>query len=223
LFTFNFQKFNRLVCKQCKIKFNKLFDLVEHHRYTHNQMIKTTFDLFSITQSNKEAPPTGITPINISPVGYLNCDPISYLLNLYWDKEIRKKCSTCENVYSRPIYRQHVVSCKSNVAVNEEADVKKYLTAEEKPYPTVVADAQGLDETSEKDQIEFIHSILSEILSKIDAAAKEAPHDFEIPEDVKEGNGQQNKNYICVILLMEKREIFDFWEEGLKKEKKHNF
>ncbi len=85
-------------CKTCKgIKFSKLIDLIQHHRNVHNLDLKTTFDQFMLTQqqndtssknSTNNTTPNGLTPINISPIGYLQCDPTSYLLNLFWDKEV---------------------------------------------------------------------------------------------------------------------------------------
>lgn len=61
----------RLACRQCKIKFVKPSDLLQHNRYVHKMSINTTFDFFQHTSMDiDDTEPMANTPINISPIGY---------------------------------------------------------------------------------------------------------------------------------------------------------
>jgi hypothetical protein len=148
--------------------------MIEHQGLAHNQPVKTTFDLFSITQaaSGESAPPTTITPINISPVGYLACDPVSYLLNAHWDREVRKRCGVCGHVYSRPVYRHHVLSCKP---------VEENKPSQDGGAEMVVVNGDCKEETDDVSVVEvvsgatevspgmLVKEILNEIVASVEA------------------------------------------------------
>ena len=158
----------KLTCKLCKNKFHKPIDLVQHLREVHKQSVITSFDLFQLTQCNEHKPIT-TTPISISPIGYLNCDPTAYLINLHWDKELKKKCANCSHVYSRPAYKNHVNSCQSS---REKESDPSEENVEEKVV--VVQEKEVIEEIVIKEKIESEYEVALSILNGIiDSIEKE--------------------------------------------------
>ena len=64
---------DNLICRQCKEQFASLSNYVHHEKFVHDTV-----------------------RIKKGPVGYLSCDLIGYLLNLYWDTTVHgKHVNTC--------------------------------------------------------------------------------------------------------------------------------
>ncbi|CAF0874058.1 unnamed protein product [Brachionus calyciflorus] len=77
---------NDLTCKKCHEKFVKLGDYIDHQKIHPNSDLKISSD---------------------SPIGYLACDPIGYLLNIHWDNTTFVKCDKCELEFTRGDFKKH--------------------------------------------------------------------------------------------------------------------
>ena len=97
-------------CRICRAKFQCLADLVHHQRQSHSLDIKTAFDRYA---TNREA---SVLPEN-APVGYLSCDPFSFILNLHWDSTVQKRCENCQKIFTRPKFRKHILSCRAKEVI----------------------------------------------------------------------------------------------------------
>jgi hypothetical protein len=103
-------------CKNCRLKFKCLSDLIYHQRKYHfddlisSKKVQTTFDCFNNEDSsnNDDHPLVNWNVQATEPVGFNTCDPISYIFNLYWDKMLKKECSNCHLTFNRSKYRNHI-------------------------------------------------------------------------------------------------------------------
>ena len=116
-----------LSCKYCRAKFAKIADLVQHQRVIHHQEVKTAFDEYNASLGGSAPPPgeslnwsTSNVQAN-SPIGFLGCDPYSYVINLHWDRSLKKKCATCQKMIVRPKFDKHVAECKLNTSQSNES------------------------------------------------------------------------------------------------------
>lgn len=57
-----------------------------------------------------------------SSVGYLSSDPFAYIINLYWDQKLPKKCENCQLVLNRPKYRKHILTCSNDSDESMDSD-----------------------------------------------------------------------------------------------------
>lgn len=97
---------------------------------------------------------------------YLGCDPTAYLLNMFWDKEMRKKCSQCGNTYSRPVFKSHV--CKTS---DDKSDAVSQLDNDE---------SINREELKEDKRVNNIVSrVLTEILDQIESEFNSVEEELE--------------------------------------------
>ena len=128
-----------LSCKFCRLKCRKITDLIHHQRDAHNLDLKTAFDEYNMNNRSLTNESQNWSTSNMqsnSPIGFIACDPFSYVINLHWDQNLKKKCTTCQKMIMRPRFRKHLLECKvgttshsnnasnvfdSNVSSDEEA------------------------------------------------------------------------------------------------------
>lgn len=129
-------------CKNCRTKRPRLSELVQHQRDCHKNNLKTSFDFYDqvkepqedqttiicadeITANEatqqKKSYPLSTNLYNTSPIGYLSSDPFAFIINLYWDQKLPKKCEKCGLVLNRVKYRKHIATCSEEVDAMDEA------------------------------------------------------------------------------------------------------
>ena len=128
-----------LSCKYCRLKVRKIADLIQHKRQAHNFELKTAFDNYNtntrhnqlgqngeLSDSDSLTSPKSSTRHNNSsniqansPIGFLGCDPFSFVINMYWDQVLKKKCKNCQKMVARPKFRKHLSECQLATAVNQ--------------------------------------------------------------------------------------------------------
>lgn len=108
-----------LSCKFCRLKCRKIADLVHHQRDAHKLDLKTAFDEYNMNNRSPTNESQNWSTSNMqanSPIGFIACDPFSYVINLHWDQSLKKKCSTCQKMIIRPRFRKHLLECKAGVS-----------------------------------------------------------------------------------------------------------
>lgn len=114
---------------------------------------------------------------------YLGCDPTAYLLNMYWDKEMRKKCAQCGNTYSRPVFKNHVSVCQAKSAtaqgddkLNEdgeamdESTTRPTLTSQQHEEENEIESMNSKQEPKENKRLKnTVSRVLNEMLDQIES------------------------------------------------------
>ena len=131
-----------LSCKYCRLKVRKIADLIQHQREAHNFELKTAFDCYNTSaRTQRRQPQTDsdseslaspkctsnwLSSSNIqanSPIGFLGCDPFSFVINMYWDQVLKKKCKCCQKMIARPKYHKHMAECQSQMSPRKQAHI----------------------------------------------------------------------------------------------------
>ena len=156
-------------CKNCRLKFRNLCDLIQHQRFTHNLDLKTTFDLYNydyeqeggdlMLEQQQQPPPTMNQKekmLNLSPIGYLRCDPYAYIMNLYWDSNELIKCLKCDESVLRKLYTKHMDSCGYEAKAKSGEVVDQIISKETIKTPTTDEQVVGRDVDDDDDDEESV-------------------------------------------------------------------